>query len=120
MPVLLLTDIFVWLLMGLMLAYGLYAVRHEHLRVPWRRVVQTRVGVVSLVVLGSYAVIGLLDTVHFHPRLAAKAGVGGGPASSEVLSLLDVWLTPLRERQEKTYSAPFATHLYAMEALAGC
>jgi len=117
MPVLLLTDIFVWLLLGLMLAYGLYAVRHEHLRVPWRRVVQTRVGVVSLVVLGSYAVIGLLDTVHFHPRLAAKVGVGGGPASSEVLSLLDVWLTPLRERQEKTYSAPFATHLYAMEAL---
>jgi peptide/nickel transport system permease protein len=34
-----------------------------------------------------------------------------------VLSLLDLWLTPLRERQEKTYSAPFATHLYAKETV---
>ncbi|MBP6733290.1 MAG: ABC transporter permease [Chromatiaceae bacterium] len=117
MPVLLLTDIFVLLLLGLMLAYGLYAARHEHLRAPWRRVVASRVGMMSLVVLGSYAAIGLLDTVHFHPRLEAKAGVGAGGASSEVLSLLDLWLAPLRERQEKTYSAPFATHLHAMETL---
>jgi peptide/nickel transport system permease protein len=34
-----------------------------------------------------------------------------------VLSLLDLWLTPLRERQEKTYSAPFAAHLYAKESI---
>ncbi|MCC7277224.1 MAG: ABC transporter permease [Chromatiaceae bacterium] len=118
MPVLLLTDLFVLLLLGLMLAYGLYAARHEHLRAPWRRVVASRVGMMSLVVLGSYAAIGLLDTVHFHPRLEAKAGVGAGGASSEVLSLLDLWLAPLRERQEKTYSAPFASHLHAMETLA--
>ncbi len=118
MPVLLLTDIFILLLLGLMLAYGLYAARREHLRAPWRRVVASRVGMMSLVVLGSYAAIGLLDTVHFHPRLEAKAGVGAGGASSEVLSLLDLWLAPLRERQEKTYSAPFATHLHAMETLA--
>ena len=31
--------------------------------------------------------------------------------SNEVMSVLDWLLTPLRERQEKTYSAPFATHL---------
>jgi peptide/nickel transport system permease protein len=118
MPVLLLTDIFVFLLVGLLLAFGLYAARREHLRAPWRRVVQSQVGVVSLVVLGSYAAIGLLDTVHFHPRLEAPAGGGVGGKSSEVLSLLDLWLAPLRERQEKTYSAPFATHLHAMETLA--
>jgi hypothetical protein len=39
MPVLLLTDIFVFLLVGLLLAFGLYAARREHLRAPWRRVV---------------------------------------------------------------------------------
>ena len=33
------------------------------------------------------------------------------------LSLLDRLCTPLRERTEKTYSAPFATHLYAKSTL---
>lgn len=131
MPVLLLTDAFVFLLLGLLLAYGLYAARHEHLRAPWRRVVESRVGLVSLVVLGGYVFLGLLDTIHFHPRLepgpaaATSASTSAHPDrpdragevtySPEVLSLLDLWLAPLRERQEKTYSAPFATHLQAME-----
>jgi len=130
MPVLLLTDAFVFLLLGLLLAYGLHAARHEHLRAPWRRVVESRVGMISLMVLGAYAAIGLLDTIHFHPRLAPDPRLEPGSATSlvagagqpeqahyspEVLSLLDLWLAPLRERQEKTYSAPFATHLQAME-----
>jgi peptide/nickel transport system permease protein len=117
MPVLLITDIFVFLLVGLLLAYGLYAARWEHLRAPWRRVGQSRVGVVSLVVLGGYAAIGMLDTIHFHPRLVVQGEMGEGASSSEVLSLLDLGLAPLRERQEKTYSAPFATHLYARETV---
>lgn len=169
MPVLLLTDAFVFLLLGLLLAYGLHAARHEHLRAPWRRVAESRVGMISLVVLGAYAAIGLLDTIHFHPRLETVAAPGPGPATStvasgqgpaastaaagqgqvappvnpgaaggegaspvtagrpdrpgevtyspEVLSLLDLWLAPLRDSQEKTYSAPFATHLQAMESL---
>jgi peptide/nickel transport system permease protein len=33
----------------------------------------------------------------------------------EVLSVLDVLVGPLRTRVEKTYSAPFATHLYTRE-----
>lgn len=130
MPVLLLTDAFVFLLLGLLLAYGLYAARHEHLRAPWRRVVASRVGMISLVVLGAYAAVGMLDTLHFHPRLEPDPRLEPGSAPSpvagagqpeqthyspEVLSLLDLWLAPLRERQEKTYSAPFATHLQAME-----
>ena len=31
--------------------------------------------------------------------------------------MLDLWLTGLRERQEKTFSAPFATHLFVKEAI---
>jgi len=117
MPVLLLTDVFILLLLVLLLAYGLYAAGREHLRAPWRRVITSRIGVVSLVVLGGYGVIGLLDSLHFHPRQELQAGAMEPSSSAELLSVLDLWLTPLRERQEKTYSAPFATHLLAMETI---
>jgi peptide/nickel transport system permease protein len=117
LPVVLLTDALIYLLLGLALGFGLYAARHEHLRAPWRRVVRSRIGVASLGVLGFYVAIGLLDTVHFHPKLESEDRAAETAHSTEILSLLDLWLTPLRERQEKTYSAPFATHLYAKEAV---
>jgi len=116
MPVVLLTDGLIYLLLILAVGFGIYASRHEHLRAPWRRVVRSRVGVASLVVLGFYLIIGLLDTVHFHPKDESSES-GETLYSPQILSLLDVWLTPLREGQEKTYSAPFASHLYAKESI---
>ena len=45
-----------------------------------------------------------------------KTGNSGSLAHGvEVLSLLDSVVGPLRQRPEKTYSAPLATHLYAKE-----
>ncbi len=135
MPVVLWTDALIYLLLALALGFSLHARRHEHLRAPWRRVVRSRMGVATLVVLTLYVIIGLLDTVHFRLRLAEQPGATQGQISGEiggetraapsagpqydpeVLSLLDVLLTPLRERQEKTYSAPFATHLFVKEAI---
>ncbi len=117
MPVVLWTDALVFLLVALGLGFALYAARHEHLRAPWRRVAQSRIGVATLMVLGFYVLIGLLDTVHFRPRLEQSDAAAERRFSPEVLSLLDLWLTPLRERQERTYSAPFATHLFVKEAI---
>ena len=37
--------------------------------------------------------------------------------STQIISVLDLWLSGLRERQEKTFSAPFATHLFVKEAI---
>jgi peptide/nickel transport system permease protein len=116
-PVVLITDALIFLLVVLAVAFAVYASRHQHLREPWQRVGRSRIGMGALVVLSFYLVIGLLDTVHFHPRLEAKGPNGETVYSTEVLSLLDVWLTPLREQQEKTYSAPFATHLFAKETM---
>lgn len=117
MPVVLLTDALIYLLLVLAVGFAFYASRHRHLREPWGRVGRSRVGVAALVVLGFYVVVGLLDTVHFHPAEEAQGESGKIVYSPEILSLLDLWLTPLRERQEKTYSAPFATHLYAKETV---
>jgi peptide/nickel transport system permease protein len=117
LPVILITDALIFLLLVLAVGFGVYASRHEHLREPWRRVARSRAGVAALVILGFYVVVGLLDTVHFHPRAEPGPGVEDGAYSAEVLSLLDLWLSPLREHQEKTYSAPFATHLFAKESI---
>ncbi len=116
MPVVLLTDALIYLLLALAVGFGLYAARHEHLRAPWRRVARSRIGVASLVVLGFYVTIGLLDTIHFHP-LEERQESGQKVYSPQILSLLDLWLEPLRDGQEKTYSAPFATHLFAKESI---
>jgi peptide/nickel transport system permease protein len=60
--------------------------------------------------------IGLLDSIHFHPREETGATQAW---STEIISVFDWVMTPLRERVEKTYSAPFATHLYAKETIEG-
>ena len=122
MPVVLWTDALIFLLLGLGIGFGLYASRHEHLRAPWRRVARSRMGMATLVVLALYVAIGLLDTVHFRLRLvdpdrSAEAASARPQFSPEVLSLLDLVLTPLRTRTEKTYSAPFATHLFVKESI---
>ena len=116
-PVLLWTDALVFLLVLVIAAFAFYARRHEHLRAPWRRVCAGRMGMVSLVIILCYVVVGLLDSVHFREPLKRQGNHGEVFHSVEVLSLLDLALRPLKEHSEKTYSAPFATHLYAKETL---
>jgi len=110
------TDALVYLLAAVVAATFWYVRRREHLRTPWRRVVQSASGMVGLTVLLAFIAIGLLDSLHFRPRLPA-------PDSDrllyavDVLSVLDVVLQPLRGHSEKTYSAPLATHGYAKETV---
>lgn len=115
-PVFLLTDILIFLLLGLTLLFAWYASRHEHLRAPWRRVAKSRTALGSLVVLAFYVVIGLMDSVHYQPRLDTQPN-GEVIYSGEVRSLFDWLAEPLRAHQEKTYSAPLAVHLYAKETI---
>ncbi|TVO76259.1 ABC transporter permease [Sedimenticola selenatireducens] len=113
--VILWTDALIFLLLLFSTAFGIYAARKEHLRGPWRLVVRSRVGVSTLVILSFYVIVGLLDSVHFYPLVNSVEKGGAQTQSAEVISLFDHLVTPLRERQEKTYSAPLATHLYAKE-----
>jgi peptide/nickel transport system permease protein len=141
MPVILTTDALIFLLIAVGLAYAVYASHHEHLRAPWRSVARSPVGAATLVVIAFYVLIGLLDSMHFHPRIEPVVASGDASAppaeaaarspgasdqasasvearySTQVLSVLDVILTGLRERQEKTFSAPFATQLFVKEPI---
>src|SRR5574343_234277 len=49
--------------------------------------------------------------------LSSWPGLPPASYSVQVLSVLDLLATPLRTRLEKTYSAPFATRLYAKESI---
>ncbi len=114
-PVILWTDALIFLLVSLVVVFALYARKHEHLRAPWRDVMHSRLGIASLVVLAAYATVGLLDSLHFRKALPQHESQQEVQYSGDVLSVLDEVLGPMRTQSEKTYSAPFATHLYTKE-----
>ncbi|MEK7877256.1 MAG: ABC transporter permease, partial [Pseudomonadota bacterium] len=111
------TDWLVYLLVVVIAATTVYVRAKEHLRAPWRRVAQSVSGMIGLVVLLVFVAAGLVDSVHFRPRLAMSDPNAKVAYAVEVLSVLDLVLEPLRTRREKTYSAPLATHLYAKEMI---
>ncbi len=111
------TDALVFLLLAGILGFALYVRRKEHLTAPWRRVAHSRAGMAALVVLAVFLVIGVLDSLHFRPAVAGAGKDGEKSYAVEVLSLFDVLATPLRERKEKSYSAPLAAHLFAKQTL---
>ena len=116
MPYLLPTDALVWLLVAASIAYAAYCRRRAHLAAPWRRVFQSPAAMASSVVLCAFLAVGLADSLHFRPRLEQR-DAGEAAYSTEILSLLDVALSQLRGRSEKTYSAPLATRSYAKETV---
>jgi len=108
----LVTDALIFVLVALVVAFALYATRHEHLRAPWRQVARRPLAMAAVCVLALYVLIGLMDSVHFRERLPGQSGY-----SPRVMSVLDVVVKPLKRRTERTYSAPFATHAYMKEAV---
>ncbi|MCX7961687.1 MAG: ABC transporter permease [Burkholderiales bacterium] len=114
MPVVLVTDLLLWLLVAVGIGYARYCARRPHLAAPWARVFRRPAAVAASVVLAAYLVVALADSLHYRPALA-QGGAGARAYSVEVLSLLDALLPALRTRSEKTYSAPLATRSYAKE-----
>ncbi len=116
-PVILWTDALVFLLVVIVVAFALYARRHEHLRAPWREVVRGRIAIASLVVLAFYTMTGLFDSVHYRKALPLQNGQVEMQYAGEVVSVLDDLLGGVGTQVEKTYSAPFATTLYTRETV---
>jgi len=117
MPVLLWSDVLIWLLAIAGVVLGVFSSRNAPLRAAWRRVGHSRVGMASATVLSLFVLIGLLDSLHYRPRLDDGEKDQPVAYAVEVLSLLDAIATPLHTRNEKTYSAPLATRAYAKESI---
>jgi len=113
--VVLTTDACLFALLVAGLGFWIVARRVEHLRAPWREVWRRPAAVGAATVLAAFMLVAVADSVRFrlHP-------VGAAPeegADAEVLSALDLWLTPLRTGVETSYSAPLATHAYSRESV---
>ena len=117
-PVFLLTDILIFFVTFCTVAFFLYARTKPHIIKPWKQVIKSKVGVISIMVLSLYVVVALLDSMHFHPKLSQENQTDNAAKySGEVVSLFDQLVVNLRNSSEKTYSAPFAAYLYAKETV---
>ncbi|GAB4358950.1 MAG: ABC transporter permease [Immundisolibacter sp.] len=112
-PVLLTTDLLLWIIVAATLLLMWRARRTPRLAAAFRQLMRRPAAVAALVILLPYMGVALLDSLHFHvvnPAAGASAGVQ---------SVLDHLLTPLRTRTETTYSAPLALYSYSKETRRG-
>lgn len=116
-PHILWTDALVFLLVATVAAFAWYVSRHEHLRLPWRKVARNATGMCAAVVLSVFVVIGLLDSLHFRLRLDTQPAGGKAAYAAEVLSVFDLMVPALRKQTERTYSAPLAAYGFQKESV---
>ena len=116
-PIILWTDALIYLFVVFILFFIGYVRKNPHLLASWKRVGHSASGMSAFTVLIFFLGIGFLDTIHFRPALENTTQQGEKIYSVDVLSLLDLLVTPLRTQVEKTYSAPLAAHLYAKETV---
>jgi len=116
-PVLLWTDALFFLLLLAMGVGLLHAARSVPLRAQWRKVTRRASGMSAIVVLLTFLVIAILDSLHFRAALAPAEGAAGPVYSTEVNSVLDLLMARQKAQTERTYSAPLATYAYVKETV---
>lgn len=123
MPVILSTDIIVYLLIAAIAYFAAGARRGGRFKPVWRELRKNRLAMVSMIFLALYTAIGLMDCIRWRDAVLDTSGVpavteAGRPLySAQALSLLDRAFYGLREKTEKTYSAPFAEKLFTKETV---
>ena len=101
-PVFLITDILIFGLVLCIIAFFTYALRKPHLRQPWRQVMRSKAGVISMLVLLVYIGIALIDSLHFHPRLENQSHSNNEVQySGDVISVFDQIVATMRASTEK-------------------
>ena len=106
------------LFLGGLGVFLIWASRNEMWRIAWREARRNRLAMVSLVIVGVYVLIAVLDSVTWRDRLKVEgAPAGAKVALSEPRTALDRLCKPLTDKVEKTYSAPMAGTLFTEENL---
>lgn len=118
------TDFMVWLLFGA-LYLGIRSIRASYqARNQWRDIFQSPIAAVTSLILLTYLLIALADSVHLRisspevtnqthaPSKTEVAQTTEHPLAGRVVSVLDLALSHLILQTERTYSAPFALKEY--------
>ncbi|WP_116791879.1 ABC transporter permease [Achromobacter dolens] len=115
------TDIALWLMVLGALAYAWHVRRSPNLRATWARVARDTPAMCSAGVLAAFALVGLLDSVHYRPQLPPAPGAAADAApvyAPAVKSALDGLLGgSVLTQPEKTYSSPLAVRQFTKETL---
>ena len=110
------TDVFLYAMLLVVLLYARHARKVHALRTAWSSVARTPSAMCAAVVLVFFAVVGLLDSVHYRPLLPAAEGAASRVYSPVSRSVLDDVLSALSIGQrETTYSAPLAVRQFTKE-----
>jgi peptide/nickel transport system permease protein len=109
-PLLLWSDVLIYLLVLVLCVFFLRLRRDPQIRQRWRQVFNTNLGMVTFTVIAAYVGVALLDSLHFRKSLEPVAGAPAGEVfyDNQVTSILDLMLAGMGARFERTYSAPFA------------
>lgn len=115
-PVILWTDVVMWILVAALTAYVVRVRRDPVLSSTWRRVFQNGAAMASFVVLSIMLLTTMVDSLHFRRALPSVAG--GVPAyDTRTESVLDLILAKLIAIREKSYSEPLAVHGFVKETV---
>lgn len=123
MPVILSTDLIVYFLIAMIIYFAIGVRREGTLKTAWHELKRNRLAMVSMAILAVYLGVALLDSIRYRDAVvdgngaAVRSAQGSTVYSPQALSLLDRAFAGSRLDTEKTYSAPFAAHLYTKESI---
>ncbi len=121
MPVILATDLMVYMLLIAIIWFAMRSRSYGAIRSAWLELKKKRLAMVCLAVLAIFYAIGLMDSIRWRDGLAPEKEKGADAQissySPQALSLLDRTFADLKDRTEKTYSAPLADALFSKESI---
>ena len=108
------TDIFLWLFIILMVLFVINTFRREDMKPVILKLTSSKTVVVSSMIIMVFVIIGLLDSIHYKPRIEPQSGTQAVQTvqTIQTMSYLDHLFGDRSNTSEVTFAAPFSSHLY--------